>query len=270
MLVRNTTHHEANEFMTQRTKFIQLLERSYHLYKDNFLIFFQLGIAQALLGLTSIQLAEVLGEQLWALSFIIALVLLYFQMRLSLALVFLVVDTVHDKTANIHEYYFRSKEKIWQYIGANLTLVIIVAIPLSLFVLLFSISENIIIQGLVILLGGSLGLFLVMHYFLAPYIVLLDSSSNYAFKESFKLIKPVRILAAFVALTSIILLFAPYLLFEAIQIEGMMGALINSILHAIIAPLNICIVLLFYQNILSQQNHTQQGQLEDKKIDYKK
>ncbi len=245
--------------MTNRTNFIKLLERSYNLYKDNFLAFFQLGILEALLGLISFQLTEVLGESLLVLSFIIALILLYFQIRLGVALIFLVEDRLQDKTANILEYYHRSKERIWQYIGALLTLGIIVAAPLSLFFLLFSVSQNILIQGLVILLGGSLGLFLVMHYFLAPYIVLLDSGSNYAFKESFTLIKPVRILTAFVALSSMIILFTPNLIFEAFNFEGILSTLIESLVRAVFAPLNLCIVLLFYRNILSLQDELQEG-----------
>lgn len=236
------------------TSFSQLLEKSYNLYRDNFTLFFQLSVAQALLGLITGQISKVIDDDFIVVSLLIGLILLYFQMRLAVALVYAVIDRHNNKSVNVLEKYHQSKEKIWQYIGATFLLMLMIIIPIAILIAIFVASDNLVIEVLVVLIGSGIGLFLLMHYILAPYIVILNPNSKTAFKESFNLVRPIRDLAALVALTSAFLVGAPYLLFEILDISGATSEIMGSLLQAVLAPLNLCIVLLFYINFADQSN----------------
>lgn len=232
----------------------QLLNQSFALYKANFSVFSQLSLAQALLGLISGQIMKVLGDKLIIISLIIALVILYFQIRLTISLVYLVFDRIHGKTPNISEYIHRSTEKIWQYIGANLLLGIITVFPILLSTAVILITDNILIQAPIILIGVMITLFLLMHYFLAPYIVLLDKKSKMAFTESKNLLNPIRKMAFLVTIISTLLVITPYLFLKLIDMQGMADSITGTFLQTILTPFELSFVLLFYLNISDSLN----------------
>lgn len=240
--------------MTNRSYLAQLLKQSYFLYKENFIPFFQLSAAQAILGLISSQVTNALGQNLMPVSVIISLVILYFQMRFAIALVYLVKDRLEDKTSELIEYFNRSKEKIWQYIGASFLVGLTIAVPLIILGVIFMSSGNNVVQAIVVFIAVLTTFYLLTHYFLTPYIVLLNPNTTSAFNESYNLVKPVWITGLLVIILTILMLAVPFILFDLFIVQGFLGTLIGSFIQALVAPLNVGVIVLFYFSLTSSQD----------------
>lgn len=239
--------------MSIKNNILELLEKSYNLYKNNFSDFIQFAIVQLLINIISIYGLKLIGEELIILYLPIGLILFYIQMRLLATFVLLAMDRYQNIYSNIPTYYNKSKPKIWQYIGASLMFAFISGIVFGLFSAALLFSKYLALNALIVLIGSVVVLYFSTHYFLAPLIILLDPESKVAFTESFNLIKPVRITAMFVVLVTVLLPTITSLFFKFLALPKLTSSIIETCLDAILAPLSLGVIIIFYYNLITNK-----------------
>ncbi|MEN8249254.1 MAG: hypothetical protein ABFS32_10010 [Bacteroidota bacterium] len=166
----------------------------------------------------------------------------------------MIKDRYQNINTSIPENYAKSKEKFWRYVGASFLFGLIVGIPFALFYMTFLLTDIFVLKTMIVIVGGSIALFLFMHYFLAPFIVVLDKKSKASFSESFRLVKTYRTTTIFVVLILMILEGAPYLLFKFINLPGIIGLTIEAFVEAIIFPFSLGFILIFYKVLHEKVN----------------
>jgi len=226
---------------------VDLIEESYKLYRENFNQLIIVSGIQSLIGLYSYLYGSIQENPVLQFTFLfIGIVLTYYSLKLGVTMLLLINDRINNIQSTWNECYERANENIWIYIGAVLMLGIIVGIPLLLLVFGFVFSSIDVLKILIILIGGPIVIYLFAHYFFAPVICILNPEVSFSLKKSFELVKKDRTRVFYFAFTIIFLQFGPALIFENINVSGIVINSIETLTYLFLAPLISAITLKFY------------------------
>lgn len=186
----------GNNIKAKKLVLVEVLSESMRLYKNNFSLLFKLNAIGVLILLLSSNFIRLKGivdifELNLLISFIGMILMyvgLYYNLRVTVALILAIKDRYNDRKVRIKDIYNRSKGYIWKYIGTGLLLGLMMIIPLSFIMFGLSRVDSIILKAVIIIVGAIPLSYIMVNYGLALYVRIFKPGIKNYFTYSKKLV----------------------------------------------------------------------------------
>lgn len=238
--------------MNDYIKIEKVLKTSFSIFRDNYQLLILLSVIQSLIGFYSYLFESEDNPVMLILYIVAALVVVYFNLRLSITMILLIRDRYNNNIeSTIKDSYLSSKDYLWNYFGTTILAGLIVALPVALFYVVFSFSDSVILKFLFSVSGIIVAVYLASNFYLAPIISVLEPGNSESLKRSMGIFKKDKKVVIYIISIIFFLLFFPLILSKLLGATGVVGDSLETLLSLFIYPISVCITVVLYYHLIS-------------------
>lgn len=180
----------------QRLNIGVIIGEAYHLYKNNFRLFFKFSLLIFLIDFVLLSMSS-LGNSVFftvfhtfyiLLNLALSLVAYYYTAKIYVGQLFCISDRYNNKETSIPECYNKSKNVVWKFIGTSILLGLILLLPIFGVVFSYLRIDQILTKWIMVCLMAIPLVYLLVIYYLSPVIKVFEPYKDGNFEESKKLI----------------------------------------------------------------------------------
>ena len=240
--------------MDEYNKIEKLLKTSFSIFKDNYPQLILISAIQSLIGFYSYFIKSIDNSALMLLFIFAGLTIIYFSLRLSITTISFIKDRYDNIQSTVPESYIKSKEYLWNYLGASFMLVILVGMPAVLFYIGFILTSSALLKFLILIIGSILVIFLASNFFFMPTITVLEPNNNTSLNRSVEIAKKNRKTVIYFIAITLFLLFLPMIFSNLINTNAFLSKSFETLLMLFVSPLSACITVVFYCHITTNDS----------------
>lgn len=249
-----------------RISIYEIIQEAISLFKTNYKLFLSLSLLGSLLSIlmTGLNGMVNLNSGLNIVALIAGILfLLYFSIRIQIALVIAVNNRYQQFETSVLECYQTAGSYFWSYILTCLTLGLLIILPIVLIFLSISLEAPIYITVIAAVVFGSITLLLIYFFNFAPILNILNPEVESNFSRSKELVERNPILVVkmlFIGLlTQLLIYFIVDLFISHTYIMGIsLATIMEFFIGLFLSPLFVSVFIMVYYQL--QNDH---GVLED-------